>query len=210
MDEAVTSKKKWKWSPLLRSFCDAVLLPPSLVGFPSYQKGVLCLICSSLKSAQLPPLHFPLHISFTSLLRLCPSLSSSTILSFFPLLLCSYHLSDRLFMPCFVLPLSSLSASSSSSSIHSVYPCITVTTVPAPATKLFLGELTCEWRAASRRKECKESNGIKTKKSVSCNSINRNCVLWKCSVQKHSIKYINYYVWMHINKLLWTACSCIM
>lgn len=36
---------------------------------------------------------------------------------------------------------------------YAVYPCITVTTLPAPAVKLFLGELTCERRAVLRRKE---------------------------------------------------------
>lgn len=138
---------------------------------------VLCLIsCFSLKSTQslpslfftFPPSIFPpfpilsSHSSplFSSLPLPHLSVPSSSIhpLPFFSPLLCPYHLSDCLLMPSFLL-LSSLNpSSSSSSSSHaahccSVYPCITVTTLPAPAVKLFLGELTCECRATLRRKE---------------------------------------------------------
>lgn len=83
-------------------------------------------------------------------------LSPSSILSFF---LSSALIDSQTALSCLLFPLHLSSSSSSSSSPHvaaqlcGVYPCITVTTLPAPAVKLFLGELTCEWRALSRRKE---------------------------------------------------------
>lgn len=77
---------------------------------------------------------------------------------FFFIFLYSYRLSECLLMPLFLFLYSSsrpllLTLCSCPARFFAVYPCITVTTLPAPAVKLFLGELTCECRVLLRRKD---------------------------------------------------------
>lgn len=100
----------------------------------------------------------PLLSLFTSVFCSAHFPSSSTLSSFLLLpLLCSYHLSVcRLKPPPFLLLLLLLFVGpmySRPARCYAVYPCITMTTLPAPAVKVFLGELTCERRAVLRRKE---------------------------------------------------------
>lgn len=147
----------------------SLCLPPSPEGFPPCWGGpvfnplLFFEVCPTLSSVSLfafstsifPPL--PILSSFTSLFfSACPP---SSLSSPFPLLL------SPLRLPCHALlstsplilspPLLFLLLTPCSCPAHcdAVYPCITVTTLPAPAVKLFLGELTCEWRALLRRKE---------------------------------------------------------
>lgn len=103
--------------------------------------------------------HHSFHQVYVSFFLLCLSASptSSTRVSFF-LFLCSYRLSDCLLMPLFLFLYSSsrpllLTLCSCPARFFAVYPCITVTTLPARAVKLFLGELTCECRLLLRRKD---------------------------------------------------------
>lgn len=106
-------------------------------------------------------LHFPplLPPSLRLVFFALPFCLTHLVLScFFFLFLCSYRLSDCLLMPLFLFLYSSsrpllLTLCSCPARFFAVYPCITVTTLPARAVKLFLGELTCECRLLLRRKD---------------------------------------------------------
>lgn len=161
---AAVRTKKWKWPCLVSCPCASVSLSvtPSLAGSPPHAGVVLCLIsCFSLKCSQLSPHPFfcciflPLpHRLLTPLFFSAPS-SHPPPSPFYSFYLSSAFITSETTISrlsfCFsliLLPLLFLFTSCSRPDrCYAVYPCITVTTLPAPAVRLFLGELTCEWRA---------------------------------------------------------------
>lgn len=141
-------------------YCLSVCLPPSPEVFPPCWGGpvlnplIFFEVCPTFSSvplfAFLPSIFpsLPILSSFTSLFfSACPP---SSLFFPFPLLLSPLRLPCHAFLSTSPLILSPpflfllLTPCSRPAHCNAAYPCITVTTLPAPAVKLFLGELTCE------------------------------------------------------------------
>ena len=145
-------------------------LPLSLpVGSPLFKPLIFFEVCTTFSpvpcSLHTSSTSHPLLSLFTSFFFSAPLLSSHPSRFSFFLFLCSYHLSDCLLMPSFLLLLSSCPPPGSHPAHrNAVYPCITGTALPAPAVKLFLSEHTCEPRSLMKIKE-ESAGGVMESKS---------------------------------------------
>lgn len=150
-------------SHLLYTFSQSVSLPPSPEGFPPCWGGPVFNplhffeVCPTFSSVSLFAFSTSVFPSLSTLstytspfFAACPP---SSLSSLFPLLLSPLRLPCHALLSTSPLIFLLLTPCSCPAHCNAVYPCIIVTTLPAPAVKLFLGELTCEWRALLRRKE---------------------------------------------------------